>query len=72
MSLYHCPCGRCGETVEVTFPGGFDGVTCEVEPCSIMQAAGVASYTVRRSAPLGWTVAGEAAVRHQNGLVTFG
>lgn len=65
-----CTCG-CGEAVEA-LDEGFSAVSVEVAACSTLQAAGVVSSTIRKSAAYAAAVPQSSGWAHRDGLVTFG
>jgi len=64
-----CGCG-CGETVKAT-DAGFFATSCEVAACAKLRAAGMLSFTVRKTAAFAAAVPVVTSVRHIDGLVSF-
>lgn len=63
-----CPC--CGQIVEAR-DAGFAATTVDVVACDRQRAAGVVSWTMRKSAAFAAAVPAET-LRHKSGLVSFG
>lgn len=68
MAQFSAPCPCCGQQVEVR-DAGFAATTVEVTACDRQRAAGVVSWTARKST---FAVVRTEVVRHTTGLVTFG
>jgi hypothetical protein len=64
----HCPC--CSQQVEAR-DAGFSATTVEVVACAAQKAAGVVSWTMRKSAAYAAAAPAET-FRHKDGFVTFG
>jgi len=71
MTYITCPASHeCGEAVSLDL-GGFGSTEATVGACSAMRADGVRSYTVRKSAALGFTPTTAQALVHKGGLVAL-
>lgn len=63
-------CTCCGQQVEAR-DAGFTATTVEVVACDRQRAAGIVSWTMRKSAAYAAVVPAEV-LRHKSGFVTFG
>ena len=70
-SIVICDCG-CGESVTLSFPGGFSGTQCQLSSCSVRRAAGISSINLRRSQALNFQSPSQFGLAHHDGLVVLG